>query len=279
MLLSYPTVHHSPAFGGTFPLADSLEAAAQAGWRHVGLDRFSVDAHIARGETLSGLARRLEGLGLSVTELTAISFTADRSLAEGQARVIADLAGATGASICVGVFAPGDTAVQPDGDDAIAIVESCAAILAAAGVRLALEFRVGSPLATPGQTLALCERVGVERASVLVDSWHTFVGDHLRSVADLRAPAIGLVQFCDAPMPLPGAHLSDASLNRRVLPGEGDFDLAGFVTTIAATGYDGVVSPEILSSTVRSTPPSAVASELLARSVELWESHLGTTAP
>ena len=278
MFLSYPTVHHSPAFGGTFPLIDSLEAARAAGWRRMGLDRFSVDAYLADGGTLAGLGRRLEDLSLICTELTAISFSSDRDSVVAQARLIASLAEATGASICVGVFAPGDASVQPASDEAATIVDSCVEILWTAGVRLALEFRVGSPLATPGQTLALCERVGVERVSVLVDSWHTFVGGNLGSVAEIPGPAIGLVQFCDATMPEPGADLTDASLNGRVLPGDGDFDLDHFVTTIAATGYDGVISPEILSSTVRSSPPAEIASELLARSVDLWEPYLQPSA-
>jgi 4-hydroxyphenylpyruvate dioxygenase len=144
----------------------------------------------------------------------------------------------------------------------------------ALGVRLALEFRLCSPLDNVAQTLRLCERVGFTRARVLVDSFHAIVGQQLAEVANLPCEAIGLVQFCDAPLPRPGTDLVDASLHGRVLPGDGDLDLTAFVNAIASTGYTGVVSPEILSPTVRQTPPAEFASELLSRSVNVWQTHL-----
>ena len=45
----------------------------------------------------------------------------------------------------------------------------------------------------------------------------------------------------------------------RLLPGEGVVDFAGFFAGLAAAGYDGAVTPEVLGSTARATRSRAPA--------------------
>ena len=49
---------------------------------------------------------------------------------------------------------------------------------------------------------------------------------------------------------------------RRLLPGTGSFDLAAFAATLAAAGYEGTMSPEVLSSELRRLRPRDAARRL-----------------
>ena len=56
----------------------------------------------------------------------------------------------------------------------------------------------------------------------------------------------------------------------RLLPGAGDFDLVAFVEAVSRTGFDGVVSPEVLSDDVRAMGPGAFTRKVLAASAPYW---------
>jgi sugar phosphate isomerase/epimerase len=92
---------------------------------------------------------------------------------------------------------------------------------------------------------SLCDAVGAGRARVLVDCWHVFRGpDSLDDVAACPVDAIAYVQFDDA-APMVGT-LDDEIRTGRTWPGTGEFDLPGFVDAVRHTGYDGMVSCELL---------------------------------
>jgi sugar phosphate isomerase/epimerase len=57
---------------------------------------------------------------------------------------------------------------------------------------------------------------------------------------------------------------------RRVPPGSGTFALAEFADALAAVGYDGVVSIEVLSSALRRQRPADGARELLESLHRSW---------
>ena len=63
----------------------------------------------------------------------------------------------------------------------------------------------------------------------------------------------------------------DASRNHRRLPGSGELDLPAFVDAVVATGYTGVVSPEVLSGEVRGSPPARFATAVQRALEEHWE--------
>ena len=109
--------------------------------------------------------------------------------------------------------------------------------------------------------------------SLLVDSWHTSVSGQVGSVHGLAADDIAMVQYSDGVLPTP-RHVRDDSRNHRRVPGCGQFDLDGVVAAIVRTGYDGVVSPEVLSADVRSAHPGIFAAELRRALRQHWESPL-----
>ena len=56
----------------------------------------------------------------------------------------------------------------------------------------------------------------------------------------------GPVQYMDDPI--------DEVINHRLLPGEGEFDIPGYIDACRAVGYDGPWGVEVLSAKLRSLP-------------------------
>ena len=76
--------------------------------------------------------------------------------------------------------------------------------------------------------------------------------------------AIAWVELCDADAEIVGTMYEDTVHNRR-LPGEGAFDVPGFIRAIRATGYDGGYGVEIIAKAQRALPPETAAQDRLRR--------------
>ena len=99
---------------------------------------------------------------------------------------------------------------------------------------------------------------GFPQSNLLLDIWHVNRGNiDYSEIAAMPREYLKHVELDDAG-PLEGSIMED-TLNRRRLPGEGDFDIAGFLRAVAATGYDGVYGVEILSETQRQLFPAEAA--------------------
>jgi sugar phosphate isomerase/epimerase len=264
---SFHTVNFSPMFGSQAQLPDVLRAANEAGFTSVGLDIWGVEAYLAGGARLAGLPGLLDDNGLSCTDVLAISIGPDARQTLRGARRLAEIASVTGARVCVGAIAAG---VDPLERQVRTLLRRCTDIMADVGARLALEFLPYSPLKTVAQAKELCDDIGSSRAGLLLDSWHTLVGRQLQGIVGLPASAVAMVQFSDALTPLTG-DLQDGSRNLRRMPGEGNLKLRDFVETVKATGYSGLVSPEVLSARVRQGPPLDFARSVRAAMIAYWE--------
>lgn len=93
---------------------------------------------------------------------------------------------------------------------------------------------------------------------LIVDSFHTLArgigADSIRAVPKDR---IFLVQLADAP----AVNMDYLSWSRhlRMMPGQGDLDVVGFMSAVAATGYDGVISIEVFNDQFRGGSPKSIA--------------------
>ncbi len=275
MQFSFQTVQFSPQFGADVALDDVLTAASLAGFRSVGLDMWSVDQHLERGHSLAGLSSTLERAELRCTDVLPLVVGADTDLTVESAARLATLATATGATWCATALGPEIT--DPRDRRARDGLCRCAEILDGAGVRLAIEFLPYSCVASIADAVELCDAVGWDAAGLLVDSWHTLVTGQLAGLAGLSAGDIALVQYSDGVIPR-SDDVRDASRNHRRLPGQGDFDLAAFVEAVVATGYTGVVTPEVLSAEVRAAPPALFAAAVHRALQEHWERSLTPSA-
>ena len=128
------------------------------------------------------------------------------------------------------------------------------------GTRVALELLPFSNIKTPQHGLSLVEAAGARNGGLNVDIWHIDAGPHpLRGRR--RAPEDG--HRVDRALrcrrnAVVGTMYEDTVHNRR-LPGEGDFDIAGFLRAIRATGYDGGYGVEIISEEQRPCRPEEAA--------------------
>jgi 4-hydroxyphenylpyruvate dioxygenase len=86
------------------------------------------------------------------------------------------------------------------------------------------------------------------------------------AITDIPAEKIFYLQLADAPAL--SMDVLSWSRHHRLFPGEGAFDLTGFVTCVLAAGYDGPLSLEVFNDTFRQTDPGHTAVHAL-RSL-LW---------
>lgn len=93
---------------------------------------------------------------------------------------------------------------------------------------------------------------------VLLDSFHTLSlkGDP-SAIAELPGDKIFFVQMADAP--LLNMDVLEWSRHFRCFPGQGDFDLPGFLAPILKSGYRGPLSLEIFNDGFRAAPPRSTA--------------------
>ena len=268
---SFPTVNclQMPGNGGAAtpsvlrPLEKVLHGVAAGGFTHVGIDNFSVRDHVRCGAGLDRLRDLLDRLELTCSDVGVLRI-GDPETTVAAAGEMSRLAAATGAAICTTALD-----VVP-GPQAVDTLRRCADVLAAEGIRMALEFLPYSPLSTLRAARAVCAAVGVDRCGVLIDTWMFFRGDNsFAELEQVRAEEIGYVQFDDAPRPA-GADVVRESRHRRVVPGAGTFDLARFAAAVVAAGFDGLVSIEVLSADFRALEPVEQARRALASARSCW---------
>lgn len=121
------------------------------------------------------------------------------------------------------------------------------------GLRLALEFQSGSAFGNNLQTAAaLVAEVGSPHLGLCLDAMHFFTGpSKTEDLGLLTKDNLFHVQFCD----LADTPRELATDSQRILPGDGDFDLATIVKHLQRIGYAGHVSVELMNPQIWQVPP------------------------
>jgi sugar phosphate isomerase/epimerase len=147
------------------------------------------------------------------------------------------------------------------------------------GLTLALEpYRAdaGSLVTELPDTVALLEEIGQPNVELVVDSWHIWdlqgIHDHLRRYVD-RIVALQINDRREPPR----------SWCDRVLPGDGELDLAGMFTTLEDAGFDGWYDVEVFSDSglfghdypdsVWKRDPREVAASAVGQFGEIWRAR------
>jgi sugar phosphate isomerase/epimerase len=150
-----------------------------------------------------------------------------------------------------------------------------ARILADHGIHLGLEFlgpktlrdaRKHPFIYTMHDMLGLGREIGAN-VGLLLDSWHWYTsGATVDDLKTLRPEQVVYVHVNDAPAGVP----LDAQVdNVRALPGEtGVIDIAGFLRTLDAIGYDGPITPEPFKQELKDLPSDAARLETVRRSLD-----------
>jgi len=121
------------------------------------------------------------------------------------------------------------------------------------GLRAALEFQADSSFGNNLQTAAaLVGEVGSPHLGICLDAYHFHVGpSKTEDLGYLTAQNLFHVQLCDLPdTPRELAHDS-----ARILPGDGDINLAAIIERLRQIDYRGCVSLELLNPQLWQVPP------------------------
>lgn len=99
---------------------------------------------------------------------------------------------------------------------------------------------------------------------LLIDVWHLFRDPHgMEALAKVDGGHVIGLELCDATAEPVGA-LGEECVERRLLPGEGELDLAGLIGTLEAKGVDVPLAVEVLSTELRALPPEENVARTLA---------------
>lgn len=239
------------------PLEQRIAAAAADGWRGFGIVHADLMAFQERAP-LSTLKSLLNDHGMTQLELELIEnwwATDERRPQSDQVRrdILAAAEELGAQTIKIGPETSG-RAVDPD-----RFAESFALLAGEAedhGSRVALEFL---PFATYGNSLEagidLVTQVAHPAGGLCVDIWHVARPgtDYALIAHALPARYIFSVELNDAAASPIGTLFED-TVRRRLLPGEGTFDVPAFINAVRDAGFTGMWGVEILSDHHRSLP-------------------------
>lgn len=264
--LCYESINYSPFIAEQVAdLSAQIEAAARAGFPWIGIDASSVAQHLERGGHLDELAAALDRHGIRCFEVQALVIGPDEATTLAEAERIAEIA----AALKPRWVQSGLT--EAVSDASVASFRRAAEIVAPTGARLAVEYLPFLPLNGIRATRELLDRAGVEGAGIVVDTWHFFHGpDTWDDLEALALEQLAYVQFDDHPA-LESDDLMFETTQRRVLPGDGSFDLARFCDVVKRKGFDDVVSVEILSEELRRLPEAEFARRVFDAAQRFWQ--------
>jgi sugar phosphate isomerase/epimerase len=237
-------------------LPTRIEAVARAGWQGFGLG--PEDLRLALESTsLAELRAMFDAGGIEQVEL---EFLADW-WTEGERRRASDelramlfrAAEALGArTIKVG----GETGGRPvDPDRFRAEFDALATEAGEWGTRVALEAMPWSHLSTTRAAVEVIRDVANPNGGLCIDIWHArrsgATDQELRE--QLPIEQVFVVELEDAAAQVVGSMWED-SVDRRMLPGEGDLDVPGFVATLHELGWRGLWGVEMIAAAHRALP-------------------------
>jgi len=250
--------------GGKVDLPTQIDAAAAAGFKYFGPDMYSLRAWLADGHSLQMLSDRLAMHDMRCWEIAAGLMLVDRRGAVATATELASVA-----SQLQPIWVQINVGTAVDWEAKVALSDVCD-ILRPAGAKVAIEYLPFTPLRSIPETYWLVGQVGLDRAGILIDSWHHFRGsDGIAELDAVPLAAIAYVQFDDA-LPAVSSDLQDETLHRRTFPGEGEFDLRGFCDRLKSKGFNGTVSVEVLNAGWRERDIFEFARRAYETSAAFW---------
>jgi sugar phosphate isomerase/epimerase len=258
LICSYYTLAGvSPTAGGSSPLPfeDRVRAAAQAGYRGVGIHVRDYRAIRQAGATDADLKAILAHHGMRHVEVEfLLNWFADGEVGEASRNdeeLLHHMAETFGARL---MFTGGD--LTPNNpmpfDELTARFAALCARAAGRGVTVGVEPVPWTNIRDLDDALRLIDGSGAKNAGLYLDVWHLYRSGldygRLRALDPKRV--VG-VQLDDAGAEIQGDIIQD-TLDHRLLPGEGAADVAAFVA--ALEGVKGPFAVEILSNVQRARP-------------------------
>ncbi|WP_181439665.1 sugar phosphate isomerase/epimerase and 4-hydroxyphenylpyruvate domain-containing protein [Curtobacterium sp. MCBD17_028] len=241
-------------------LEEKLEAVSAAGFRGVELFEQDLVTGWLRPEQVAARARDL-GLELDVyqpfRDLEQVPddvFRANLRRAEQRFALMHRL-GISTMLLCSNVA----TAVSDDDALAVDQLGALAELAERNGVTVAYEALAwGRNVSTYDHAWRIVREVDHPALGICLDSFHILArGTDLGTIAEIPGERIMSCQVADAPVL--DMDVLRWSRHHRLFPGEGDWDLAGFLSHVLDTGFAGTLSLEVFNDVYRQTDPTVTA--------------------
>lgn len=169
--------------------------------------------------------------------------------------------------------------VSPDTstDDALiaADLHTLAELAAKHGIQIGYEALAwGKHVSSYRHAWDLVRQADHPNLGIILDSFHTLsINDDLSRLKEIPPEKIVFIQLADAP--LMKMDVLEWSRHYRNFPGQGDFDVAAFLTPIIANGYTGPISLEVFNDKFRAAPSVSTTSDALRSLLFLEEQVAG----
>ena len=252
------------SLGRARPFEERVAAAAGAGFAAMGLYVREYQRLRTEGATDADLRAVLDTHGMRVVEIEALRGWAttgpEREAYLADERAVFAMSDALGPGHHVQVIGP-YTGTLDDGAGAFAGVCDRAA---EHGLCAAIEFLPEmSNIPDADTAMDIVARAGRANGGICLDTWHHVRGanddDMLRRIPPER---IFAVQIDDGPRRRVDADYYTDCTRYREVPGEGEFDLAGFLQLLAGMGVRVPLSVEVISTALLEQPADEIARRL-----------------
>jgi sugar phosphate isomerase/epimerase len=259
LLASYWTISggalpHTDKEYSPFDFEDRVEAAAQAGFKGIGIWHADLD-HILEKRTLKEMKRILDDNGIKYLEL---EFLTDWFL-EGERKRKSDLQKAK-LLIAAEVLGPNHVKVGDFFQEQTSmprLIEAFAALCAEAedrGTRIGFELMPFAMIRTLEESLKLVQGTNAKNGGICFDLWHLVkLGIPYEHVGRVPLQYITSIELNDGTFKAPWS-LHEDTINHRRLCGEGEFDIKSFIDVMQKAGYTGPWGIEVLSQELRKRP-------------------------
>jgi len=258
------------ALSGT--LEEKLRAAAEAGFDAVELFEDDLIASPLSPERIRSLAREL-GLGIELYQpFRDVEALPPELFERGLRRArhtfqLMNRLGATTLLVC------SNCSAEAMDDDALAAeqLRRLAEVAADHGIRIAYEALAwGRYVDDELHAWRIIAAADHPALGLCLDSFHTLSRrSDPSAIRRIPGEKIFFVQLADAPRL--NADVLEWSRHHRCFPGEGGFDLAGFVAEVLATGYRGPLSLEVFNDVFRQADPRHTAVHAMRSLLALQE--------
>lgn len=122
------------------------------------------------------------------------------------------------------------------------------------------------------QVLNITRGAGARNGGIMLDNLHLLrIGiDSGEIVRKLKASDLIGVEINDGTLAMP-LKFEDSVVNKRLLPGDGEFDIAAFLQAVWSVGYDGPIGVEVLNEYIRKWDLKTAATEAFAKTQRVVE--------
>jgi sugar phosphate isomerase/epimerase len=258
----------------TATFAERVRVAAAAGFDGIGIDLATYRRAIAEVGGVREVAALLRAHALRAHELESVlgyavsGVVAEMPLRGGrtyttpaEVEQLCELAALLGGAHIVAVGALHTGIVE---DDAAARFAALCDVVAPHGLGVALEIHPRSNVPDLALALRVIRAANRPNGGLNLDAWHHIRGGNDGSrLRELRSTDVVVLQVSDGPTTSPEDYVYEM-LHCRQVPGEGSFDLRGFIGSVLAAGCSVPVSVEVISDQLLELP-ALEAAETLAR--------------